>query len=629
MRATKPPGGIFQRVSPHGVWYARRVVPAELRQSGLPRELVRSLGTTEHDLALHRSRDISAEFDAAIRAARATGGARPWTLETVIITLEQWHHSELMSCAREGAAYYLEIEEWDHRAPMKIGFNPEQSDLSRALTEAKRYFEAFPSSSREVGMPAPTAILLSRLESALREPSRWVEVPGLDKTLDEAFAAQAAHRNWLQTTYYADRTDPSGAPGDAQTIPDWARERARTAFIPLYLDAVRTWEWERSRHAAVMVAVAAVSSIPANVQVKAEDPAYVHRPGDKLFSELVSALLTSRADKTHRYRGIIAALEEVVGPDRPIRAITKSDIKAALAFVRRIPKNAKKFWPDLTLSEAVAKADAEGKSERLSPGSVSTYFSHLCSLFTYAVNEDWLDASPCAGIQVEGEQITDRRAFDAEELQVLFDDFHRVRSNQPAKFWVPALALFTGARQNELCQLMTSDVQEENGVTVLHLTKYDEDGVNRGSKRLKNDSSTRFVPIHSELLAAGFRDYVDERKAAGDERLFPQLTEHATGHGHYFGKWFGRRLRTLGILDKSACFHSYRHGWREAASLAGMTDRQVDAMAGWSPKSQAGKYGRRTVVKELAPLVEKIDFGDFRLPGSRERRQESGELVRA
>ena len=45
-----------------------------------------------------------------------------------------------------------------------------------------------------------------------------------------------------------------------------------------------------------------------------------------------------------------------------------------------------------------------------------------------------------------------------------------------------------------------------------------------------------------------------------------------------------------------------------------MTDRQIEAMAGWASSTQAGKYGRRTIVRELAPLVEKIDFGDFRLP---------------
>ncbi len=197
---------------------------------------------------------------------------------------------------------------------------------------------------------------------------------------------------------------------------------------------------------------------------------------------------------------------------------------------------------------------------------------------------------------------------------MLFEDFAAVRATEPAKFWVPALALYTGARQNELCQLLTSDVQEEDGVVVLHLSKYDEDGVDRGSKELKTKSSERFVPVHPDVVRAGFRSYVDERRTAGDERLFPQLTAHETGYGHYFGKWFGRRIRRLGVHDKSACFHGLRHGWREAAALAGMSDRQIDAMAGWASATQAGKYGRRTIVKELAPLVEKIDFGDFRLP---------------
>ncbi len=351
---------------PHGVRYARRVVPAGLRlSSGLGRKLVRSLGTSDWQLALHRSRDILAEFDAAIIAARGSTSCRHWTLQKVLDVLEDWRGGEMVACM--GCANYAEFDLCAETSSLEIGFDPSRCDLDRALNEAHAYFGRHPTASREVALPAAVAVLVSRLEATVRDPARWVEVPSLDDALDEAFVETTMADAALERSTFDETTQMHDVPeydsNDAARLPEWARERVREAFVSKYLQVVRMREWERSRHAAVLAAAAAISSAPGAISLAPASPAFVARADDKTFAEVVAAFLAARTTKVHRYRGIIAALEEVVGPDRPIRAITKGDVKAAFAFMRRIPKNAKKFSPELTLAQAVEKADADGRGE--------------------------------------------------------------------------------------------------------------------------------------------------------------------------------------------------------------------------------------------------------------------------
>jgi hypothetical protein len=45
---------------------------------------------------------------------------------------------------------------------------------------------------------------------------------------------------------------------------------------------------------------------------------------------------------------------------------------------------------------------------------------------------------------------------------------------KPYHFWLPILALFTGARQNELAQLFLSDIRENDGLWVIDINANNE-----------------------------------------------------------------------------------------------------------------------------------------------------------
>src|SRR5262249_58855089 len=104
----------------------------------------------------------------------------------------------------------------------------------------------------------------------------------------------------------------------------------------------------------------------------------------------------------------------------------------------------------------------------------------------------------------------------------------------------------TGMRLEEIAQLTVADVQTRsaNGGTVVVFDIHNGDS----SHHLKNDSSARAIPMHSELVRAGLLDY--GRALPQDGLLFPGLKRRESKGGKIggpLGQVFRKRLIKLGI----------------------------------------------------------------------------------
>jgi integrase len=64
---------------------------------------------------------------------------------------------------------------------------------------------------------------------------------------------------------------------------------------------------------------------------------------------------------------------------------------------------------------------------------------------------------------------------------------------QTALSWAPLIALFSGMRLGEICQLRVGDIINENGINFFNVS---EDG----TQRIKTEAGIRRVPVHSELI---------------------------------------------------------------------------------------------------------------------------------
>jgi integrase len=146
------------------------------------------------------------------------------------------------------------------------------------------------------------------------------------------------------------------------------------------------------------------------------------------------------------------------------------------------------------------------------------------------------------------------KAFDLEQVRALYAPAVFVDLSPGAR-WAALLGLYTGARASEVGQLLTVDVSEADGVPTIRVSDEGE------HQKVKTEASLRTVPLHPDLLALGFLEYVDSLRGRGDWRLFPQASVTATnGAGNWISKAFSRHLATVGggWPEAKRGFHSLR-----------------------------------------------------------------------
>ncbi len=203
--------------------------------------------------------------------------------------------------------------------------------------------------------------------------------------------------------------------------------------------------------------------------------------------------------------------------------------------------------------------------------------------------------------------------FTQEQLRAIFEgpNFQNRTSDDPAKYWIPIMLLYMGARLNEACQLLVDDVIDFDGIPCIRI---DEDEATR--KRLKNKASKRIVPIHSKLLSLGFLDYVEQRRKRCDVKLFPSLDTGSAKHNKYFGNWINRYFDLVGVVGKGLDSHSFRHTAVLAFKVAEIPQTHAAAICGHEYEEDEKKktpdtfamYGGQIPPSALVKYVELLDW---------------------
>ncbi|GAA0587110.1 hypothetical protein GCM10008942_40170 [Rhizomicrobium electricum] len=317
-------------------------------------------------------------------------------------------------------------------------------------------------------------------------------------------------------------------------------------------------------------------------------------------------------ESTARKFGLLfKVIEEVLGRELPVAEIKREHCVEVMAFLRALPPNATKRFRDRPLKAAKETAELD-RLPGLAPKTVGTYMQNLAAILNWAEKSGWDVDVNTKGLVRTREAMVKRRGFTPDELSTLFSELSKLRDVRPTRFWVPAIAAYTGARAGEICQLRVEDVVEEQGVWCLNLTMFDARGRRAIDKRLKTRSSERFVPLHPELLSSGLLTFLDTRK--NDVRLFPDLKQGPKGnYSHELSKWFAAFLDRLKMKDPCLVFHSFRHGFRDACRDALIAQETAEALGGWTGENQATRYGDRGRVPVLAEAIARIKYGDFRL----------------
>ena len=151
------------------------------------------------------------------------------------------------------------------------------------------------------------------------------------------------------------------------------------------------------------------------------------------------------------------------------------------------------------------------------------------------------------------------------------------------RFWLPLIAVFSGLRQEEICQLQIEDVRQEDGIWYFDIN-------DRPPRRLKNATAIRRVPVHSELIRFGFMQHVERLRRGRQTRVFPSFRPGGADDrlGHAFTKWFTRYRRDVGLYRPGLNFHSFRHTATTLMHQAGVAAAVIDHVTGHTTPGRDG-----------------------------------------
>ncbi len=238
--------------------------------------------------------------------------------------------------------------------------------------------------------------------------------------------------------------------------------------------------------------------------------------------------------------------------------------------------------------------------------------------------------------------------YTNEELEKLFTSplllETKYNSKQFQLFWVSIIALYTGCRLNEICQLNLDDIITENGINYFNITVENDNADKK--KTLKNKYSKRKVPIHPVLIKIGFLDFYEKvrnsrncvnrwfkknnRKieikknkkivriidAYNKNNLFFTLSYTTQNkHGGKISNSFSKIKKKLFPGREDLRFHSFRHSFSTNLVNCDVSNNIIDDLTGHIKEGQGERYiedknkdrdGER--IKTFKEAVEKVSY---------------------
>ena len=275
-----------------------------------------------------------------------------------------------------------------------------------------------------------------------------------------------------------------------------------------------------------------------------------------------------------QYREIHAVIVNLLG-DPAVAEVTKAAIRQLGLDLAKYPSNAKKRFVGLSPKEALAAADLAADVARLSPNSVNQYQQAARSLFKWAEENDHVQQSPASILRdVQTSRAKDdRKPFDDDDL---IKYFAKLGPGKPYyMYWIPRILAYSGCRLGEIAQLEKADIRKERDVWVIDVND------NHPSKRLKNESSKRLVPVHPRLVELGLLTFVE---SGPDGFLWP-ITMRTAPDGRSpidrLQKKLAFWMRSNGITDKKkTAAHSFRHTVATRLASTGANEYDISSILG-------------------------------------------------
>lgn len=318
---------------------------------------------------------------------------------------------------------------------------------------------------------------------------------------------------------------------------------------------------------------------------------YVNAP------ERVSNTAKSRSLDRSRLR----PMEDILGSDRSIKAISRADLRLLVDQLNSLPSNYTKIYPGKTAAEAIILGRSEGKSA-LSRTSVERNVQATKSLFRWLEREEIIDKSPAEHLRAPKAGKSTRRPYEPEEMnKLLAATSIAERGSRDWSYWTVRIAMLQGFRLTEPLGLLVGDFFYAGDVLAMRLRP-------NALRRLKNEATAREVPVHPRLIELGLEDLL--RGRAADE---PLIADTPRGDGKSFNaaqKQLMRIVRRSVSADRDLVIHSLRHSFRDEMRNKGFPRSVEEHLGGWKGEGSNSMdgYGRGHRLDILRDWIAKITF---------------------
>jgi len=271
---------------------------------------------------------------------------------------------------------------------------------------------------------------------------------------------------------------------------------------------------------------------------------------------------------------------------REVHSIKRIEIQEIAMWLPRLPVGFTK--QGYTPAEAIEMAKSGHDLKPISNVLFNNYQRQINGLLAYAEKLGFHDKNLSTLIEQRNTKKKDGRPsrlpFTIADMSAMFNSAYLAslgkgsrRTTFEARFWIPIIAAFSGARMDEICQLKVSDIMYDEGAGCyyMNIAGGDELASDGRARKIKNTNSVRPIPIHPTLIEIGFINYLKSMKGLGSEASLFKLERGSDDKfGGTVSKWFSRKGRSAGFIEScgiaskgtyannkewSKCFHSFRH----------------------------------------------------------------------
>ncbi|XNH89035.1 tyrosine-type recombinase/integrase [Vibrio cyclitrophicus] len=325
--------------------------------------------------------------------------------------------------------------------------------------------------------------------------------------------------------------------------------------------------------------------------------------------------------EVNAYSHAFKVVHEIMGKT-DINDIDIMDVERAKSDLRSypcLPSSAVKKgkFDGMTAAEIIKHNENEWQYKKISEKTVGRYLQRVSTIYKWAMKYRGVQSNPFEGVgdRRTTDDVENVNPFNEKDLLEIFSfkSFKELSLGQNPQtkkklyyqYWFCLIAIATGARPTEIAQLQISDIREENGIKYVDINDEEE------TKRLKNETAKRRVPIHSKLFELGFDSFVEGRVSS--EFLFDELEEtESTSRYDTVYSWFSYNFTDkMKLKEQNKSFYSFRHWLVDAFKQKGVADHVCGALVGHIDNNITyGNYGSKMNLPFLKEQIDQVDLDD-------------------